>query len=458
MAWDMDNMDDLQLAAREHLWMHFTRMGNYSKEGGEIPMIVRGEGAWLIDSHGDRKLDCLSTLFCVNIGHGRHEMAEAAAEQMKELEFCTLWSYAHPRAVQLASQLAQLAPGDINRAFFTSGGAEAVESAIKLARAYHYARGDGKRIKIIARELAYHGTTMGALSLTGLPGLKVPFEPSMPGACHVPNTNLYRMPPGMREEGYAQAIEDRILFEGPDSVAAVILEPVQNAGGCFLPPDGYFDRVREICDQYGVLLISDETICAWGRLGEIFGCQRLGYQPDIITTAKGITSSYIPMGVMLASEKLYEPFREAMLPHGFTFGGHPVASAVALKNLQIIEEEGLLENARRREPEMKHALESLRDIPLVGDVRGLGLFWAIELVSDQESKAGFTPEQQEWLLRGFLSEELYKRGIICRADDRGDPVIQLAPPLVFTPEDIGFMKSVLRSTLEDAWQELQKRR
>jgi len=450
------NMDDLQQAARDHLWMHFTRMGGYNGTK-EIPMIVRGEGAWLIDSHGERKLDCLSTLFCVNVGHGRAELAEAAAEQMRELEFCTLWSYAHPRAIQLATTLAQLAPGDINRAFFTSGGAEAVESAIKLARSYHYARGEGKRTKIISRELAYHGTTMGALALTGLPGLKVPFEPTMPGACHVPPTNLYRLPVGMKPEDYAETIEHRIVFEGPESVAAVILEPVQNAGGCFVPPDGYFDRVRQICDKYGVLLISDETICAWGRLGEIFGSERLGYQPDIITTAKGLTSSYIPMGAMLAREKLYEPFRDNMLPHGFTFGGHPVASAVALRNLQIIEDEGLLENARRREPEMKHALETLKKIPIVGDVRGMGLFWAIELVSDQETKAGFTPEQQNWLLRDFLSEELYKRGIICRADDRGDPVIQLAPPLIFTQEDIGLMREILRSTLTDAWELLQKR-
>jgi adenosylmethionine-8-amino-7-oxononanoate aminotransferase len=449
-------MSDLQRAARDHLWMHFTRMGSYNGKE-EIPMIVRGEGAWLIDSHGNRKLDCLSTLFSVNVGHGRTELAEAAAEQMRELEFCTLWSYAHPRAIQLASTLAQLAPGDINRAFFTSGGAEAVESAVKLARAYHYQRGEGKRIKIIARELSYHGTTMGALSLTGLPGLKVPFEPTMPGACHVPNTNLYRMPDGMKPEDYAEAIEHKILFEGPESVAAVILEPVQNAGGCFVPPDGYFQRVREICDKYGVLLISDETICAWGRLGEMFGSERLGYQPDIITTAKGLTSSYIPMGVMLASEKLYEPFRDNMLPHGFTFGGHPVASAVALRNIQIIEDEGLLENVRRREPEMKHALETLKKIPIVGDVRGMGMFWAVELVSDQETRAGFTPEQQNWLLRDFLSQELYKRGIICRADDRGDPVIQLAPPLIFTMEDIGYMQAILRSTLEDAWELLQSK-
>jgi len=450
------SMSDLQRAARDHLWMHFTRMGSYNGKE-EIPMIVRGEGAWLIDSHGNRKLDCLSTLFSVNVGHGRTELAEAAAEQMRELEFCTLWSYAHPRAIQLASTLAQLAPGDINRAFFTSGGAEAVESAVKLARAYHYQRGEGKRIKIIARELSYHGTTMGALSLTGLPGLKVPFEPTMPGACHVPNTNLYRMPDGMKPEDYAEAIEHKILFEGPESVAAVILEPVQNAGGCFVPPDGYFQRVREICDKYGVLLISDETICAWGRLGEMFGSERLGYQPDIITTAKGLTSSYIPMGVMLASEKLYEPFRDNMLPHGFTFGGHPVASAVALRNIQIIEDEGLLENVRRREPEMKHALETLKKIPIVGDVRGMGMFWAVELVSDQETRAGFTPEQQNWLLRDFLSQELYKRGIICRADDRGDPVIQLAPPLIFTMEDIGYMQAILRSTLEDAWELLQSK-
>ena len=448
-------MKDYQSLAREHLWMHFTRMGGYSN-GQEIPLIVKGQGAWLTDQHGNKKFDGLSTLFCVNVGHGRPELAEAAAKQIKELEFCTLWSYAHPRAIELAERLAELSPGDLDRAFFTSGGAEAVESAIKLSRAYHWARGEGKRIKIIARQLAYHGTTMGALSLTGLPGLKTPFEPTMPGACHVPNTNLYRMPEGMTNEMYAQSIEDRIIFEGPETVAAVILEPVQNAGGCLVAPQGYFKQVREICDRYGVLLISDETICAFGRIGAMFGSQALDYQPDIITTAKGLTSSYIPMGVMLTGDKLYEPFSDGSFPHGFTFGGHPVASAVALKNLEIIEDEQLIQNVNYLSEPFDHALQTLRSIPLVGDIRGMGFFRAIELVSDQETKAGFTPEQQEWLLRGFLSHKLYERGLLCRADDRGDPVIQLAPPLITTQEDIGFMQSVLRETLEEAWQELQK--
>jgi adenosylmethionine-8-amino-7-oxononanoate aminotransferase len=275
----------LQEQARRHLWLHFSRMGSYDDDH-EIPIIVRGEGCYVWDEHGNRYLDGLSSLFCVNIGHGRADIAQAGADQAKELGFFTNWSYAHPRAIELATRVASLAPGDLNRVFFTSGGSEAVESALKLARQYHKLTGHPNKTKVIARDIAYHGTTLGALSATGITGLREPFEPLTPGGCHVPNTNLYRLPGHMQPADLAEAIKDRIEFEGPDTVAAVILEPVQNAGGCFTPPDGYFQRVREICDEYQVLLISDEVICSWGRLGEWFGAQRYGYVPDIITTAK----------------------------------------------------------------------------------------------------------------------------------------------------------------------------
>jgi adenosylmethionine-8-amino-7-oxononanoate aminotransferase len=254
---------ELQELGRRHLWMHFSRMGGYDSEH-EIPIIARGEGAYVWDEHGNRYLDGLSALFCVNIGHGRTEVAQAGADQARELGFFTTWSYAHPPAIELAARIAGLAPGDLNRVFFTSGGGESVETALKLVRQYHKLTGHPNKTKVIAREVAYHGTTMGALSATGVTALRQPFEPFAPGGCHVPNTNLYRLPPGYGAENLAEAVAHRIEFEGPDTVGAVIMEPVQNAGGCFTPPEGYFQRVREICDEYDVLLISDEVSCAWG--------------------------------------------------------------------------------------------------------------------------------------------------------------------------------------------------
>jgi adenosylmethionine-8-amino-7-oxononanoate aminotransferase len=446
----------LQASAREHLWMHFTRMGAYSG-GEEIPIIVRGEGCYVYDEHGKRYLDGLSALFCVNVGHGRADIAQAGADQARELGFFTCWSYAHPPAIELAARVASLAPGDLNRVFFTSGGSEAVESALKLARQYFHLRGKGNKHKVIAREIAYHGTSLGALSATGITSLRTPFEPLTPGGCHVPNTNTYRLPFGMTEDQLAETIAERIEFEGPDTVAAVILEPVQNAGGCFTAPEGYFQRVREICDQYDVLLISDEVICAWGRLGEWFGAQRYGYQPDIVTTAKGLTSAYAPMGAVLVSDRVAEPFMTGTnsFTHGFTFGGHPICAAVALANLDVLESEGVLDNVRRHESDLRSMLDSLRDLPIVGDVRGAGYFQAIELVKDKDTKESFSDEESETLLRGFLSGELYRRGLICRADDRGDPVIQLSPPLIAGPEQFEEIHQILQPILEEAGQRMR---
>src|ERR1700757_179396 len=348
----------LQELAKRHLWMHFTRMSAYEQH--EIPLIVRGEGCYVWDEHGNRYLDGLSALFCVNIGHSRADIAQAGADQAKELGFYTNWSYAHPRAIELAARIASLAPGDLNRVFFTSGGSEAVESAYKLARQYHKLTGNPNKTKLIAREIAYHGTSLGALSATGITGLRTPFEPLTPGAHHVPNTNTYRMIPGMTGEYFAESIAEKIEFEGPGTVAAVILEPVQNAGGCFTPPEGYFARVREICDEYNVLMISDEVICAWGRLGEWFGADRYGYQPDVITTAKGLTSAYAPMGAVIVSDRIADPFLSGTnnFTHGFTFGGHPICAAVAMANLDAFENEGILENVRRNESVLRNMLES----------------------------------------------------------------------------------------------------
>ncbi|HEY4450628.1 MAG TPA: aspartate aminotransferase family protein [Solirubrobacteraceae bacterium] len=441
---------DLQEQAKRHLWMHFTRMGSYSS--ADVPIIVRGDGCYVYDEHGKRYLDGLSALYCVNVGHGRRELGEAAAAQAAELGFYTNWSYAHPRSIELATRVAALAPGELNRVFFTSGGSESVESAWKLAKAYHHANGEPLRHKLIARQLAYHGVTMGALTATGLTPLRQPFEPLTPGGIHVPNTNSYRWAEDRDELWAADAIEEAIEFEGAETVAAVILEPVQNGGGCFVPQDGYFQRVREICDRHGVLLISDEVICSWGRLGHWFGCERYGYAPDMITTAKGISSAYAPLGAVITADHIAEPFLhgKAIFNHGFTFGGHPMSCAVGLANIDVIEREDLCGHVRENEGRFREVLESLRDLPIVGDVRGAGYFHAIELVKDKDTKETFDAEESEELLRGFLSGELYRRGLICRTDDRGDPIIQLSPPLIAGEEQFMEIEAILRPVLSEA--------
>jgi adenosylmethionine-8-amino-7-oxononanoate aminotransferase len=449
--------DSLEARARRHLWLHFTRMSSY--QGNDVPVIVRGSGQYVYDTRGKRYLDGLSGLFVSQIGHGRTEVAEAGARQAAELAYFPLWSYAHPRAIELAERLAMLAPGDLNRVFFTTSGSEAVESAWKMAKQYFKAIGQPGRYKVLSREIAYHGTTMGALAITGLPDLKTPFEPLPPGGVRVPNTNFYRAPGFVADDvtafgrWAADEIERAILREGPDSVAAVYLEPVQNSGGCFPPPPGYFERVREICDRYGVLLVSDEVICAFGRLGYYFGSQRYGYQPDVITFAKGVTSGYAPLGGMMVSDRLMEPFADgpATFLHGVTFAGHPVSAAVALANLDVFEKEDLLGNVRANEAAFRATLGKLSDLPIVGDVRGEGYFYGIEMVKEKTTRQTFTDEESERLLRGFLSHALYDAGLICRADDRGDPVIQLAPPLTCTQEHFDEMEQILRSVLTEAW-------
>jgi adenosylmethionine-8-amino-7-oxononanoate aminotransferase len=439
----------LQQSARRHLWRHFAAIGDE-----EVPVFVRGEGCVLWDEAGCRHLDALSSLFCVNAGHGRRELADAAAAQARELAYATTWDAAHPRAIELAERIAALAPGDLERVFFTSGGSESVESALKLARAYHRARGEPTRLKVIARELAYHGTTAGALSATGLPSVRTPFEPLVAGGCHVPHTDLYRTPAGRDPLWAADAIEERILSETAQTVAAVILEPVQNSGGCLPPPAGYFTRVREICDRHGVLLISDDTICSWGRLGTWFGGQRFDYVPDIVTTAKGLTSAYVPMGAMIVSERIAEPFLAGseVFQHGLTFGGHPVAAAVALANIDVLVREDLLGHVRRHEGELRATLEGLFDIPIVGDVRGAGYFWGIELVADQATKRPFPAAEAHELTTRILGPALRRRGLICRAADRGYPVIQLAPPLVAGPEEFDEIGRILRDAISEAAQ------
>ncbi|WP_370892758.1 aspartate aminotransferase family protein [Janibacter sp. GXQ6167] len=443
--------------ARDHLWMHFSRHSVY-EEGGEVPIIVRGEGHRIWDSTGREYIDGLAGLFVVQVGHGRTELAEAAAKQAEQLAFFPLWSYAHPSAIELAGRLAAGAPGDLNRVFFTTGGGEAVESAWKLAKQYFKLVGKPGKHKVISRSIAYHGTPQGALSITGLPPLKEAFEPLVPGAHKVPNTNIYRADESLRDDPKAfgrwaaDRIAEAIEFEGPDTVAAVFLEPVQNAGGCFPPPPGYFERVREICDEYDVLLVSDEVICAFGRIGSMFACEDFGYVPDIITCAKGMTSGYSPLGAMIASDRLFEPFAKGTTSflHGYTFGGHPVSAAVGLANLDIFEREGINEHVKTQGPAFRATLERLLDLPHVGDVRGEGFFYGIELVKDKQTRETFSDEESERLLRGYLDKALFDAGLYCRADDRGDPVLQLAPPLTIGQAEFDDIEQRLRSVLSEA--------
>ncbi|PPG29692.1 aspartate aminotransferase family protein [Pseudoclavibacter sp. RFBB5] len=450
------NEADLQQKAKDHLWMHFSRQ-SVMEDGAGVPIIVKGDGHHIWDSKGKKYFDGLSGLFVVNAGHGRTRLAEAAAKQAAELAFFPIWSYAHPNAIELADRLADYAPGDLNRVFFSTGGGEAVETAFKLAKYYWKLQGKPTKHKVISRSVAYHGTPQGALAITGIPAMKAMFEPLTPGGFRVPNTNFYRAPEhgdNLVEFGQwaANRIEEMILFEGPETVAAVFLEPVQNSGGCFTPPPGYFQRVREICTKYDVLLVADEVITGFGRIGDMFASTTYDIQPDMITCAKGMTSGYSPIGATIVSDRIYEPFKhgQTSFSHGYTFGGHPVSAAVALENLKTFEEERLTQNVKENSPHFRAALEKLLDIPIVGDVRGDGYFFGIELVKDKDTRETFNDEESERLLRGFLSKALFDAGLYCRADDRGDPVIQLAPPLTIGQAEFDEIEQTLRGVLTEA--------
>jgi adenosylmethionine-8-amino-7-oxononanoate aminotransferase len=470
--------EELQRLANDHLWLHFTNM-----RGHEPPIIVRGDGCYLEDVHGKRYLDALAGLFSVNLGYGYgEEIGQAALEQMRELPFYTNWTYAHPRAIELASEVASLAPGDLNRVFFVSGGSEAVESAWKLARQYFAVRegatqapgvepgemigrqvggpAPGHKYKAIARNIAYHGTTFGALSLNGVEPLRTPFKPLVPEVRHVSNTNRYHRPPEETEEEFTafllDELERTIQEMGPETVCLIHMEPIQNAGGSFIAPAGYWKGVRELCDRYDILLSADEVITAFGRVGHWFASERYDIRPDIVTCAKGLSSSYAAIGAVVATDRVMEPFLDAssMYTHGITFGGHPVMSAIALKNIEIMKRERIMEHVLGNEDAFRSTLAQLLDLPICGDLRGTGYFYALELVKDKETRATFSDEECETLLRGFLSPRLFEKGLICRADDRGDPVVQISPPLVATQAEFDEMTGILGDVLTEAWEQL----
>jgi adenosylmethionine-8-amino-7-oxononanoate aminotransferase len=439
--------DSTSLTGVENLMLHFTP---YSEDWSKLPVIVSGEGSYVTDDKGNTYVDGLAGLFTTQVGHGRVELADAAHKQMKELGFFPNWSFQHPRSLELAAKIAEVAPGDLNSTFFVSSGSEAVETVIKLARQYHKANGEPGRYKIISRDVAYHGTTMGALSVTGLPGFKAPFEPLPSGFFHVRNTQ-------QDPEGAADAIEQMIEAEGPELVAAVILEPVQNAGGCLVPPPDYWRKVREICDKHGVLLVSDAVICAFGRLGEWFGIERFDVVPDMSSFAKGVTSGYLPMGGVVVNDKISSTLkaRASMFMHGSTFGGHPVSSAVALENISIIEREGLLGNVHELEGHFGDELRRMAsEHPIVKEVRGMGFFWAVEVNPERADGTPLDDDEYQKYFKGVVSRKLLEGGLICRFDDKDDPVIQFSPALVSDREVLSRIAEITDGALTALEKEL----
>ena len=446
-----ENGSGAPLPGVENLMLHFTP---YSEDWSKLPVIVSGKGCYVTDDKGRSYVDGLAGLFTTQVGNGRTEIAEAAAGQMKELGFFPNWSFQHPKSLELAEKLAQIAPGDLDTSFFVSSGSEAVETAIKLARQYHKANGDAERYKVISRKVAYHGTTLGALSATGLPAFKAPFEPLLQGFAHVANTH-------QDPEGAADAIEEAIDFGPPETVAAVILEPVQNGGGCLVPPEGYWKQVREICDRHGVLLISDGVICAFGRLGEWFGVERFGAVPDMTTFAKGVTSGYSPMGGLLAGPRITEAMREnvSMFMHGSTFGGHPVSAAVALENIKIMEREKLLDNVHALEGHFGDELKRMAaEHSLVREVRGMGFFWGVEIRAEWPDGTPITGQDYQKYFKGVLPQSLLKNGLICRFDDKEDPVIQYAPALIADREVLSRIAEITDQAISALEHEINHRR
>ncbi len=434
--------DQLQELAHDHLLLHFAPNGFYGPQATPLLVLERGEGVHVFDTEGRRFLDGLSSLFCAQIGYSfGEEMAQAATAQLRKLCFNTNYSTAHPPAIELASRLSELTPGDLGKVFFTSGGSEAVDSAWKIARLYHVANGQPERTKAIARHGAYHGVTMGALALTGVPGAKAPFGRSAFPVVHVSNTDAFRAPDGDDPECFAarllDEIEQAVLREGPETIGLIAAEPVQNAGGCLVPPPGYWEGLRRIADEYGILLLADEVITGFGRLGEMFGSTRVGASPDLITVAKGLTSAYAPMGAVLVSDRVAAPLYEGerVLAHGHTFGGHPLAAAMALRNLEIFARDGVVDNVRALEPHLDGRMNLLRELPVVGDVRGTGFLWSVELVKDDDATP-FGVEEARWLVRNLIPERLLDHGLIAKPDDRGATVVTIAPPLISTKDEL----------------------
>jgi adenosylmethionine-8-amino-7-oxononanoate aminotransferase len=428
---------------------------HFARNGGPEPLVLdRGEGPYVFDVRGGRYIDALSSLFCAQLGYSYGARIGAVAKrQMEQLAFVTNWGVAGPPALELAERLAERT--GLRRVLFTNGGSESVEAAWKIVRQVHAARGEDQRVKAIARRTAYHGVTLGALALTGVPSMKEPFGPPAIEVHHAASTNPYRP----EVDDPLADVERAVAEAGPETVAMIIAEPVQNAGGCLTPPPGYWQGLREIADRCGALLVADEVICGFGRLGEWLGSQRYEAEPDLVTVAKGLTAAYAPMGAVLVRDEVAAPLYDAgrTLLHGITFGGHPVSAAIALEVLDIYDEDRVLENVRALEGHLEARLRELLDLPIVGDVRGAGFFWAFELVADEDG-GRFDAAERERLLRGYLPGRLLEAGLIARADDRGDSVLQIAPPLVADRALLDEIAERLADVLGDAGEWIAERR
>ncbi|MDX8153802.1 aminotransferase class III-fold pyridoxal phosphate-dependent enzyme [Patulibacter brassicae] len=458
----------LQDRARDHLLLHFTRHGTaFADPRGaserELLVLERGEGPYVFDTRGRRYVDALSSLYCAQLGYSHgEEFSAAIAGQLATLPFNTNWGTAHPAAIELAHQLAERTPGDLDHVFLTNGGSESVEAMWKIAREHFRAIGQPRRTKAIARDIAYHGVTLGALSFTGVPGYKEGFGTPPIDVTHVSNTNAFR---GRRPDEddatwcarLLQEVRDAVAAAGPDEVAVIIAEPVQNAGGCLVPPPGYWAGLRGIADEHGILLVADSVICGFGRLGSWLGIEHEGVVPDMVTTAKGITSAYLPGGAVFVRDHVAASLSAPTtgpLRHGITFGGHPAGAAAALKNIEIFEREGILPHVRALEGHLAGAMGRLLELPLVGDVRGAGFFRAAELVGRDGVR--LDQAQRDELLRGFLPGRLLEAGLIARADDRGDAVVQIAPPLIADAALLDEIVDRLGEVLADAGEHLRR--
>ncbi|MDA8197153.1 MAG: aminotransferase class III-fold pyridoxal phosphate-dependent enzyme [Actinomycetota bacterium] len=432
-------VDDLRTSASKHLIPHFTKSKDWA--ANRWPIIVEGDGCFVFDDQGRKYLDGLSGLFCVNLGYGRDDLVAAAANQMKKLSFAPNWKEAHPSAIEASASIAAVTPGDLNRTFFVNSGSEAVEAAIKFARQYFWANGEPWRRRIITRHLAYHGTTMGALSATALPRIKRPFEPMLDGFSHISNSMaLTGVDDPVLVEEHLRLLEEEIIVLDPSSIALLIAEPIQNSGGAITPPAGYWSGLRRLCDKYGILLLADEVITGFGRLGSFFGVESMGVIPDMVTFAKGATSGYVPLGGLIVRDALASKLFEAApsFTHGSTFGAHPVATAVLNANVAAISNEGILDNVKDLQNLLSKELTRLRENHICAyQLRGSGFLWALELAADSENMRPFTPSQSEEVLGEVVPAALDEAGLIVRPDDRGGTMLVISPPLVANEEIIG---------------------
>ncbi|ONI80726.1 aspartate aminotransferase family protein [Saccharothrix sp. ALI-22-I] len=446
----------LSATAARHLLLNMTPNGSPGDDG--VFVVRSGDGPYVRDEDGTRYIDGLSGLYCCQLGYSyADEIAEAAGKQLRELCYSPLWSAsAHPAAIELAERLAGIAPAGIEHTFFSSGGAEAVETAWKIARLYHALHGEPGRTKALSRRGAYHGLTIGALSLTDEPGLTEPYGPPAIDTRFVSNTNRHGLPPEMANDSVFTAhllaeLEDVIVAEGPETIAMLIAEPVQNRGGCIAPPAGYWQGLRALADRYGFLLVADEVITGFGRLGEWFGGDRYGAEPDVVTVAKGITAGYAPMGATLVGPRVAEVINRpgVVLNHGYTFGGHPLSAAIALRTLEIMERDEVFDNVRDLQGGFASGMAALTDLPIVADVRGAGFFYAVELNGDRED-GGFSDAARQALVVDLIPRRLREAGLLARVYDRAAPLLQIAPPLISDRPLLDRIVEIIADTLDEA--------